>query len=565
MEGSIILHHLFSVAVRATGLMALAWVAIGILRVRSAGARHAVWTLAAGAMIALAALEPLMPRIPMRLLNPATPIANAVALPLAPAAPVEAIVQRAVAGPGIPWQIVAFGIYLAGACWFLARLAYGYLFTLRMLRAARPVEPGIMESDWVAVPVTVESRIVLPQGWQQWDTAKRLAVLAHERAHVHRRDWAVALLAAVNRSVYWFHPGAWWMERRVASLAELACDDAALGQVGSREAYAQALVEIAAAVRPGKGRVVWEAMAMAKVGEVRVRVERILDETRELSRGVSRWRWVAMAACVAPVVWLVSTVHLARVEAAAVEIPEAQAAAPTAAPAATPDSPQAGTLQRLLELDQQITSFKMQNMGGLPEHFQANVAQLQSLQMAVGAANEAVGQLQRNKLMLETQLQNNMMSLSYHRATMDRATTLLVQLESLRKEFEKARNTYTENHPTVKELQSNLLRLEQEFSAERANPTQPDTQKSVRDLENAIATIKTEIQNINLQMEEKIKQVQEMNRQISHYQRQIESGPELEQRYVTLMRVERTETVRAEPFEAVELAVGTLFGDDPPG
>jgi Uma2 family endonuclease len=34
--------------------------------------------------------------------------------------------------------------------------------------------------------------------------------------------------------------------------------------------------------------------------------------------------------------------------------------------------------------------------------------------------------------------------------------------------------------------------------------------------------------------------------------------------YVTLQRAERGEVIRAEPFEAVELAVGTLFGDDPP-
>jgi Uma2 family endonuclease len=33
--------------------------------------------------------------------------------------------------------------------------------------------------------------------------------------------------------------------------------------------------------------------------------------------------------------------------------------------------------------------------------------------------------------------------------------------------------------------------------------------------------------------------------------------------YVTLMRAERSEVVRAEPFEAIEIAVGTLFGDDP--
>ncbi|MBS2017650.1 MAG: Uma2 family endonuclease [Deltaproteobacteria bacterium] len=33
--------------------------------------------------------------------------------------------------------------------------------------------------------------------------------------------------------------------------------------------------------------------------------------------------------------------------------------------------------------------------------------------------------------------------------------------------------------------------------------------------------------------------------------------------YVTLMRAERGEIVRAEPFDAIALEVGTLFGDDP--
>jgi len=34
--------------------------------------------------------------------------------------------------------------------------------------------------------------------------------------------------------------------------------------------------------------------------------------------------------------------------------------------------------------------------------------------------------------------------------------------------------------------------------------------------------------------------------------------------YVTLLRAERGESVRAEPFEQIELFVGTVFGDDPP-
>jgi Uma2 family endonuclease len=34
--------------------------------------------------------------------------------------------------------------------------------------------------------------------------------------------------------------------------------------------------------------------------------------------------------------------------------------------------------------------------------------------------------------------------------------------------------------------------------------------------------------------------------------------------YLTLLRAERGEVVRPEPFEQIELAVGILFGDDPP-
>jgi beta-lactamase regulating signal transducer with metallopeptidase domain len=49
-------------------------------------------------------------------------------------------------------------------------------------------------------------------------------------------------MAGVNRALFWFHPLAWWTERRLAALAEQACDDAALAELGSRENYARALL-----------------------------------------------------------------------------------------------------------------------------------------------------------------------------------------------------------------------------------------------------------------------------------------------------------------------------------
>ena len=34
----------------------------------------------------------------------------------------------------------------------------------------------------------------------------------------------MALLTLINRAVFWFHPLAWWLRRRIATLSEQACD-----------------------------------------------------------------------------------------------------------------------------------------------------------------------------------------------------------------------------------------------------------------------------------------------------------------------------------------------------
>jgi TonB family protein len=204
-------------------------------------------------------------------------------------------------------------VYLAGLAVFLLRMAFSYWFTARLVRASRPIHQPwaseIYESPWIAVPMTTgwhDPRILLPEGWEQWDGAKLQAVLAHEQNHVQRSDCAIAFLAGLNRCVFWFHPLAWWLERELAGLAEQACDDAALLQMGAREDYAEALLDMAKAVRMGRGRLVWEAVAMAKVSEVRLRIERILDETRQIRGGIGAAKWTALAVCGLPLIYLAS-------------------------------------------------------------------------------------------------------------------------------------------------------------------------------------------------------------------------------------------------------------------
>jgi hypothetical protein len=51
-------------------------------------------------------------------------------------------------------------------------------------------------------------------------------------------------------------------------------------------------------------------------------------------------------------------------------------------------------------------------------------------------------------------------------------------------------------------------------------------------------------------------------RSIAHFDVVLDSGPRA--RRIGGLCAERHEVVRAEPFNAIEIAVGTLFGDEPP-
>ena len=53
-------------------------------------------------------------------------------------------------------------------------------------------------------------------------------MLAHELSHVHRGDYVIRVVSALNKSLYWFHPLSWWLDKRLTELGEHLSDDAAL-------------------------------------------------------------------------------------------------------------------------------------------------------------------------------------------------------------------------------------------------------------------------------------------------------------------------------------------------
>jgi hypothetical protein len=151
-------------------------------------------------------------------------------------------------------------------------------------------------SDAVGVPVTFGSTVLLPTEYARWSPVKRGAVLSHEGSHVAHGDFYVLLLAAINRVVFWFSPFAWWQLVRLAELAEIISDDAALEMLEDRPSYADILLEVASNIQRAPA-----AIAMARACTVRQRIERILAGAAAPAR--MDWRKRALiAAVLAPLV-----------------------------------------------------------------------------------------------------------------------------------------------------------------------------------------------------------------------------------------------------------------------
>ena len=149
----------------------------------------------------------------------------------------------------INWWVVATVVYACVAGLLLLRLAIGLCLTWRLARAAKPVDEPWMIDPTCASAAT--SAVPSPSARPSWcrrsfadgTRRKRLAVLAHEGAHVANRDFYVLLLASLNRAVFWFSPFSWWQLARLAELAEIISDAQAIEVIDDRLSYAEILLE----------------------------------------------------------------------------------------------------------------------------------------------------------------------------------------------------------------------------------------------------------------------------------------------------------------------------------
>ncbi|HXU29107.1 MAG TPA: M56 family metallopeptidase [Thermoanaerobaculia bacterium] len=213
-----------------------------------------------------------------------------------------------------PWTWLAFAWGLAVAAllirWGAAHAALsrrlrprlevvdGTLFrTLRRLRAEAGIDSAVRLTcaHRLSVPIALgfqNPEICLPpRALSHLDEREAESLLAHELAHLARRDPAALNLTQIAASLFFFQPLVWLARRKLYDLSELLADDWAIGRTGRPLSLARCLAEVACwSIHERRLPVPSMAESSSPLG---LRIRRLLGEIRP-SRRLPVW---ALPAC----------------------------------------------------------------------------------------------------------------------------------------------------------------------------------------------------------------------------------------------------------------------------
>jgi uncharacterized protein (TIGR03435 family) len=307
-----------SVAVKATLILVLAFVAARAARRVRASLRHLWWASAFGALLVLPPFALLGPAVVIPVETSRGPIATGLTAPdISPPAITARLPATSAGSDARPMRFLPTAAWVAGA-WLLGVTltlvpVAGGLGRLRAVRragrrwTARGVgaEPvPVLLCEGIVVPITFGFRrpiVALPSDAPSWSEDDLRRALAHECEHVRRRDWLVHGIARVVCSLYWFHPLVWAAWRHLRLEAERACDDAVLESSGNT-AYADQLVRLARRLSCAAGP---PSPAIVGPHDLGTRVSAVLDEAQSRGRA-GRGASVGMVGLAVAVLGLVS-------------------------------------------------------------------------------------------------------------------------------------------------------------------------------------------------------------------------------------------------------------------
>lgn len=142
------------------------------------------------------------------------------------------------------WIPVLAGIWVAGIVVLLGYTVVSYLLLCRKVGTAVLLKDNIYQSENVGSPFVlgiVRPKIYLPFQMAEQDLAH---VIAHERAHIRRRDHWWKPFGFLLLTIYWFNPLMWLAYVLLCRDIELACDEKVIRELDNeqRSYYTQALL-----------------------------------------------------------------------------------------------------------------------------------------------------------------------------------------------------------------------------------------------------------------------------------------------------------------------------------
>lgn len=319
------------IVIKASALLGIAaMLQLVLSRRASAATRHLVWALAMWSVLLLPAVSLVLPAWAVVVRTVPAPVAPPVshvhALPGLPSASAPVAVSIEPAPPAPPVGSLTpstsvIAVYVAGVIVMLIHLLMQHMTVRRVARRATVVQ----DAEWTrllsecagrigvrrpvrmlrareqSVPAALGARrpsILIPAIADTWSEDRRRAVMLHELAHVARYDCLTQAVAFAACAIYWFHPAAWWVARRLRIERELACDDRVIAAGTEARDYAGHLLEIAYSL--GGRRAPALAVSMARPHQLEGRMLAALDRARNRSIPAARLRLagVAIAAAV---------------------------------------------------------------------------------------------------------------------------------------------------------------------------------------------------------------------------------------------------------------------------
>jgi beta-lactamase regulating signal transducer with metallopeptidase domain len=219
----------------------------------------------------------------------------------APATATQTAALPAPTRPRLGWRAAAWLSLAAGALAIALLTAWRFTRFTRLLGCARPATGAVTERTSrlaarlglsrvppvLLVPARIPPmlwphrggpRLLLPAGLLPDLHGDELdALLAHELAHVRRRDHWVRLVEIAATALFWWYPVTWWARRALRRSEERCCDEWVLRLLPCcAEAYANGLLKSLAFVAQRTGALPSLASGAGPVEDIEARLKEIL-------------------------------------------------------------------------------------------------------------------------------------------------------------------------------------------------------------------------------------------------------------------------------------------------